>query len=907
MSYLVHPIPDYKIIAMDLLDHDRFMPDLDLSGLAQTAKKYLEACDLKISELMEHGFSALDLHKLRSHMIDHLVVSVFEKSVRGSRFEDDDNFALLACGGYGREEMSVSSDVDLLLVYKSGNGKACEELMQKLLYVLWDLKLDVGHAIRKLANCKALMREEHTVFTSILDARFLSGNSKIHDELIQIRDSLLNTKKTREKFIKDKLEERDARLKKYGSSVYLLEPNLKEGEGSLRDLHFMRWLGRAFGVADGFAGLEKEGFIDAEMAKFLSFAFEFLLRLRNQLHFLHRKKNDQMNFIYQESLAKEMNFHDDKGGILGVEKFMQTYYAVAAQVNQITNAFVQKIFSRRQGRLLTFIHHLKSKKIDENFKLVDDKIVAIRSDIFRNHPAILMEIFEHVQKTGKDIHFATKNLIRENLFLVDDVFRSSDQVRSLFKAMMSHFENLGKTLFLMHQVHFFDRLIPEFLKLRNRMQHDLYHVYTVDTHSIFAIEELSKLVSDPEYAKKFSLYREAVLFVKRPDLLSFGLLFHDIGKGEGGNHSVVGAELANKIMARLGYSKEDQETVEFLVLSHLLMSHLSQRRDIDDPQLISEFAASMKTLDRMNMLFVLTWADIRAVSAEAWTEWKDGLLSKLYNKTKEELAINVPTQEKVRLRVADVRKAILGRLQSKIEAKKLETFLQSISPRYVLSHSDDEIDEHFHMIMNHDDSHILFLEKELSRGAISELLIYTLNSSRLLPWVAAVMPVLEINILDMEVFVLTDGHALLKMRVQTGLQESLRKADLVESLRRKLDDIFLGKIFVEDLLAKRHQPSFMRKMPVQKAKTIVAIDNDVSAYYTVIDIFAHDRLGLLHDIVKCLANNGCYVEVSKISTKVEQVVDSFYVKDIFGHKITSTQKLNEIKRALIQVVVDLKG
>jgi [protein-PII] uridylyltransferase len=433
------------------------------------------------------------------------------------------------------------------------------------------------------------------------------------------------------------------------------------------------------------------------------------------------------------------------------------------------------------------------------------------------------------------------------------------------------------------------------------VQHDLYHVYTVDTHSIFAVDELSKLASDV-YDEKFPSYKKALLSVQRKDLLSFGLLFHDIGKGEGGNHSVIGAKMTHVILSRFGYSQIDQEVVEFLVISHLIMPHLSQRRDLEDQQLIAEFAKSVKTLERLNMLYVLTWADIRAVSAEAWTDWKGNLLTELYEKTKNVILGQELYEDYVRRRVVDVRRAILERMKSKVDFIDLEAFLETMSPRYVMAHNDDEIVTHYNLINEFQGGTFLFHEQEIPGTSVSEVLIYTLNNPRLLPLVTGVTLALGINILVLEVFTLKNGYIFLKLSLQSAMQSSLSAGLLVENLKQNLNDVFLGVKNVNQLIAKRKKPQILIKQSVQRAATKIQIDNDVSAYYTVIDIYTHDRIGLLYDIIRCLAENGCYVEVSKISTKVEQVVDSFYVKDIFGHKITSKDKLTEIKTALFAVI-----
>lgn len=901
-------IPVQKPIKISAENFEKYIPGFQLlDHEILSAQDYIKKCDERVKALVSHDYSATDIHRVRSLMMDRLICGLFSKHEATALSEQvqkgqSKEYVLIATGGYAREEMSLFSDIDLLLLHRSKSSKTYKPLMEKLLYVLWDLKLDVGHAVRKLNECEDLMKAEQTIFTSMLDLRPLTGSPDLFQELVDLRNSLIRNKKNKRKFFQAKLDERASRLEKYGRSVYLLQPNIKEGEGALRDLHFIRWLAGLVGIKTGFQGLYQNDFIDKAELQFLEYALEYFLDLRNRLHLLSKKRNDQMTFDMQEGLSKRMRYYDEDEGILGVERFMQNYYAVATRVNKIVNTLIKKIVSFEQGFFSNLIKRLQSKKIDGNFKVVNRQIMASNHKIFSEHPSLLMLVFRYAQQFGFDIHFETKDLIENHLNLVDENFRKQSEVNFLFRQIISDFHNLGHTLFVMHQVQFIDRFIPEFGKIRNRIQHDAYHAFTVDTHSILAINEISNLFCEKKYQEKFPSYREALLSIQRPDLLTLGLLFHDIGKGGGGDHCVLGGKLATDITSRFGYSKAEQEIIEFLVLSHLMMSHLSQRRDINDHQLISEFAHSIGSLDRLNMLYVLTWADIRAVGTDTWTDWRGGLLTSLYEKTLNILTSREDSQDVVRRRVADVRKAILHRMKSQIDENQLEKFLESISPRYVLAHTDAEIYDHFHFIMGHDDSKLSFMEKEIPDSSVSDLFIYTMNNPRIVPLATGVMLALEINILAMEFFMLSDGHVFIKMRVQTKYKESLRKEHLVPTLERYLNDVFTGKNKVEDLIQRRQRAEFMVRRPIQRARTQILVDNDVSAYYTVIDVFAHDRLGLLYDIVKCLVTNGCYVEVSKISTKVEQVVDSFYVKDIFGHKITSKQKLTEIKQSLLNVI-----
>jgi [protein-PII] uridylyltransferase len=482
--------------------------------------------------------------------------------------------------------------------------------------------------------------------------------------------------------------------------------------------------------------------------------------------------------------------------------------------------------------------------------------------------------------------------------LIEDDFRKNTDIAKIFKTIVSNFHNLGKTFFAMHEAKFFDAYIPEFRHLRNRVQHDLYHVYTVDTHSIFALNELSKL-HQGDYDDTFPLFKSALQQVQNPDILSLGLLFHDIGKGMGGNHSVKGAQTAQKIAKRLGYDEKSQDDIEFLVLAHLLLSHISQRRDLEDPHLIQELALTLKTSDRLNMLFVLTWADIRAVSQEAWTEWKGTLLKTLYQKTKEELK-SANTSEQIQNQCQTLKKQLTKTLTQNHDMASVKQFLNDVTTRYLLAHNKNEIIQHFTLIENHKQKGFFISETQLEENHFTELLIFTYHNPRVLSLITAVMLTLDINILALDVFSLSEGFNLIKVNLQSAHDQQI-ETRILAKLKALLTDVFSGKTDINKLLQKHKKPAFLESPPVQNIESSVVMDNDVSPYYTVIDVYTHDRVGLLYEIVRALADEGCYVEVSKISTKVDQVVDTFYVKDIFGHKISKKSRILEIQNTLLKI------
>lgn len=845
-----------------------------------------------------------DAHPLRvqqaySDSVDSVVRFLFDQALCETKVSQSSSFCLCALGGYGRKEMSLYSDVDLVLICSDDLQKQAEPLFEKILYPLWDLQLDLGHASHTLSSFIQNLKNDHTTLTAALDIRLIAGSEDFF-KIIQNRlSSFLKNKVVRKKWIIEKIAERKNRLKKFGGSHSVLEPNVKECEGGLRDFHMIRWFFQFLYRID-FETAQKKELLPESLMQKLELGHLFLSDVRNQIHCLKHKKLDQLRYDIQLDLAAVYHLEDDETS-RGVERFMKAYFAVAFQVQRALKFLIQKSEHAQQG-LFKRLFAKNSKPLSSEFIIQDNRINIKNPMLLQTDLEHVMDLFAWVKKTGLGLHFEAKQLVEERIQDVNDDFRKHPHVQNAVQSMMSDYSHLGHMLFVMHDVHFFDALIPEFRKVRHQIQHDIYHVYTVDTHSIFAIEELTKLQTDSLYKEEFPEFYEALLEVDRKDLLSFGVLFHDIGKGRGGSHSVKGARLAQKILERFGYNEKDREVVEFLVISHLIMPHLSQRRDLEDYQMITEFANSVGSLERLNMLFILTWADIRAVSKEAWTDWKGRLLITLYQKAREVLLGRIKEEDLVKQRVDHFKTGIVERLKDTIDVDRLQEFLDLISSRYVLAHEDDEIEKHYFWLKAHQDDELFLEEEELEEEGLSLIYMYTWNNPRVMPIITGVLSALGVSLHSLESFMMKDGHLLVKMAVQSEGKESLRGSGQFEKLKTTIHNVFQGKAHIQDLLSKKKAPAFLQNKPVQQATASVKFDNDVSAYYTVIDVTAHDRLGLLYDVVSCLSDLGCYVELSKISTKVDQVVDSFYVKDIFGHKILSKAKLSEIRDVLMKLL-----
>lgn len=884
-------------------DFDRYLPEFDSSLENQRDKyrSYLESSGMNFEYLLRKNCQSEGLVRFKTAIIDKLMRDLFsssEEAVLHKNPSDDHPIVLMALGGYGRSEMNLYSDIDLLFLYRNKKGESLSFITERILYVLWDLGLEVGYATRTVSECRKKFFEDVTVMTSLLDSRYICGSRELAEEFSKMLKGVLKPASVQKKMIQLKMDEYRERHLKFGGSIFMLEPNIRDGEGGLRDLHLPLWIAKIQGREGSYLSLKNDHFLNDEELKQLIEGRNVLWRIRNELHALAGKKMDNLLFSFQEPIANLMGYKGEKG-ILPVEKFMQDYYRQAKQVSLGASLLIRRL-TRLETRF-KILQKLKTKPLGPLFSIEDDQVTIRGKNIFEKDPLALLKIFMEVQKLGLSLHPDARDLIRQSLPLVNENFRGLKEACDLFRGMLNRIKNLGHTLLEMHDTGFLEEWLPEFKKIHCRVQHDAYHVYTIDTHSIFAVQDLSRLY-EGGYGDQFKTFRRALGEVLQPELLTLGLFLHDIGKGEGGNHSVKGAKIANGLTKRIGFNEEEQKTIEFLILSHLMMPHLSQRRDLEDPELIIQFARSMGTMDKLNMLFLLTWADVRAVGPNTWSNWKGALLERLYEKAQSVITHGGFSKEKTEERLKRIKQELIHRMGPRFNKEEVLTYLKKMPPRYFFAVSEDDIAMHIPLFLQRGETDVVMTQRYRADQNLNEVLIYTLNAPGLLSQVTGVMLAHAVNILKVDLFPTNEGYVLILVGVADALGNPRLVWDQFGEIADNLKDVLSGRVKVHDLISKRILPDYLAKNPVQKANSRVVIDNDVSAYYTVIDIYAHDRLGLLYEIMTTLNQLGMYVEVSKISTKVEQVSDVFYVKDIFGSKIISQEKLKQIKEALRKVI-----
>jgi len=878
--------------------------DSGMAGFEEKRPLYFSGCKNflahyrdEIRQLHAAGASGTEVTHLLCDMTDELNNKllhsiIYDLDGSGSLME---HVTLVAVGGYGRGELNPYSDIDIMFLHDGSMPSArIEDIAQKLLYFLWDMRLDVGYSVRVIADCVEMAAADGTVKTALMDARYLSGSRPLYTALHKTIFTQILPKSS-DKFIKEKISDMKVRREKYGSTVYLLEPNLKEGEGGLRDLQTAMWVARVkFKFSDPKELIIKGILSEEELASYND-ALDYLWRIRNELHYFNGRKNDQLTFDAQVHLAGFFGYQD-RGRTLAVEDFMRDYYRHANRVEHFASSLVSRCIWRDEGALKILGYFVRRPVGDGCFVLKGELVIPDESVVEAN-PAVLMRIFELAQKHGVQLNVRVKGLVRRNLHLVNDRFRRSREVNQSFMNILRAPKDVTVTLRLMHHLEFLNSFIPEMENIYCKVQHDIYHIYTVDIHTLFAVEEAEKMLNGT--SKEILPFPcEVAAQVGKPELLILAVLFHDIGKGEGGGHADKGAAMIPTIARRMGLSREDSERLEFLVRQHLIFAHISQRRDLHDENMIVQFARQMETSENLKMLLLLTIADVRAVGSEVWTNWKALLFQELYEK-----AFNILERGEFHLEASSERvKAVIKRIVEKLEdefpAARVREELKAMPVRLLLSNNLPAIADHVRMLIGLEEAEVLMQLAHQPASGYSEFTICAHDLPGLFSRITGVMAANGVNILGAQINTSRNGKVLDILQVNSPQGMLITDEQRWQKVEAEMRLAIHGEVKVTDLVARRQRPTLLTSRPAPRFATRVEVDNEVSADYTVLDIYTHDKVGLLYLITSTLTRLGLYIGVSKISTKVDQVADVFYVRDIFGQKVTHPDKLAEITTQL---------
>lgn len=872
--------------------------ELDLSGtdILKAVKDYLYKGVEALKVRHRQGASGFDVVKGYTALIDFFIKALFEKmeSLCREGFKGDFRTAVAAIGGYGRGELNIRSDIDMMLLYPGKLTPYIEKLTQRILYILWDTGLDIGFSIRSINECVSLAKSDLKTKTAMLDLRFITGDRGIFDELSDKIKKEVFRKKDIDQFVNDKLDENNNRHVKYGGSVYILEPNVKEGEGGLRDFHTAIWIAKASREIDSVEVLTEKGFLLKDSTGKLNGSIDFLLRVRNDLHFESKKKTDQLTFDHQERIAKLFGFVDTKESIT-VERFMQEYYRHASNLSYFSSLIISRCI-HGAGLLISSGRRIE-KAIDKDFGISQGELTALNERVFEDSPSAIMKTFEYCHKFGVKMDNFTRDWIIKNRFRVDNDFINSRDVAGFFLNILKS----GKAFSVleeMHKLRLLERYIPEFSDITCRVQHDMYHVYTVDVHSIFAVRELERLRTS-EYKKDFFILATLIEEVKRPELLTLAVLLHDIGKSMGKGHAEKGAELVPGICLRLGLSEDDTAVVKFMVKNHLILADTAQYRDLHDERLVIDFAKKAGDIERLNLLYLMTFADVRAVGPEVWNKWKGALFQELYLKALTIMERGTFEVAEAVNRVPNIMGEVAKSLEGDISHEIIEDYFQLLPHRYFLSNSIEAIAEHIKIVQElHSKPYVMRIKQNFERR-YTEVIICTFDMHGLFSRIAGVMASNNINILGAQINTLRNGIVLDILQTNSSMGDVITNEHKWADVEKDLADVLTGNVLVEKLVARRG-PSILDKKAKPRVHTRIDVDNEVSDAFTVIDIHTQDRIGLLYTITSALAKLGLYIHIAKITTKGDAAADIFYVKDIFGQKIYFKERLKEIRDTIFR-------
>jgi [protein-PII] uridylyltransferase len=874
---------------------------------AKKIKTYVPAAE-QLREKSAHLISGFlkrktpDFLSQHAQILDDYFFESFENSMIGPKMGMEKNpYAIIALGGYGRREQFIHSDVDLLFLFEKYVPDKAEHLIQEIVYPLWDIGLEVGHATRSLKECVKLAVDDIEVLTSLLDARFVCGMSLLYSSLMEHLRKRFK-KRHSSKVIKKLVDISQSRHECFGDSSYLLEPNLKEGQGGLRDYHTILWIARLKSNLKQFRDLEYYGFLSHDEFHAMRQALEFIGNVRNCLHHLSDRKCDQLYFEYQIKMADALKF-GKKYGQQPVERFLSKLHSHMEFLKQQHLMFLYELgLFKDVKRSRKALKHtsIKGLNITEN-----GMINFVSSEDILRDPNLLIKIFEESATLKIPLSAEAKRLVREFSFLVDNKFSSSVFNLESFERILVKPSSTFNVLNEMLNTGFLTRFIPEFKEISNRIQYDEYHLYPVDRHLLRAVQNIKRFGTS-QGSSKYPLCSDIYKRLKKRHLLLWAVLLHDIGKGETGvSHSISGAEIAASILLKKGYPNDDIETVSFLIKEHLLLIKTATRRDLNDEETAISCARKIKDIDRLKMLYLLTVADCMATGPKAWSDWTATLLRDLFFKISNVLEKGeLATREAVEA-VEKKKAEVLGSAINRYAENDIETLFDFMSPRYLLYAPPDSIMEHIELYKNMGTEDVIWNVTKTTDSNTRTVTICAEDRPGLFSKIAGTFTLNGLDILDAQIFTWRNNIALDIFEVTPPLDQIFEKerwqqaeAHFKSALSGALD---LKTALKEKIKAYRPAKRYVRGRPHQ-----INVDNDSSSFFTIIEVFTYDFPGLLYTITDALFRCGLDVWVAKIATKVDQVVDVFYVRDFDGQKVDSPDQVEKIKTSIKEVLPGFK-
>lgn len=886
-----------------LAGHTSDPTDLRKEALAEIKTAFMDARERVKQQVLGENLPGIAAARALSATQDSVIQVIYDFAVKHFYPHKNptkaEHITIVATGGYGRGELAPGSDVDLLFVRPYKQTPWDESVIEFILYMLWDLGLKVGHATRSLPECVRLAKQDITIRTAMLEARYLCGDAALYDELRKKFWSDIATGSGQD-FVEAKLAERDERHHHQGESRYLVEPNIKEGKGGLRDLQTLYWIGKYLYRVYDTGDLVQHNVFTKDEYKTFQKAEAFLWDVRVRLHYLAGRAEERLSFDAQPELAVQLGFTDDTPRH-AVEKFMRAYFLVAKDVGDLTRIFCAALEVQNKKRRATLANilpgFLKPRGREDDF-FVDTARLNARPGAFKRDPVNFIRIFHIADVKSIDIHPDALRTITRSLDLIDDELRADPDANKLFLEILSSHSDPERALRLMNEAGVFGKFVPQFGRVVGLMQFNMYHHYTVDEHLIRAVGNAAA-IERGELRNEHPLSTDVVKRIKTREVLYCAMLLHDIAKGLPGDHSDVGAAIAESLCPRLGLSAEDTSAVAWLVENHLIMSDTAQRRDISDPKTVRDFVVVVQSPEMLRLLLVLTVADIRAVGPGVWNGWKGQLLRELYFEA--ETVMSGGDTTRARSARVEEAKATLAQRIADLSDDARERALSRHYDAYWLALDPETHEHHARLLTEADARGELLTVAAVSNDfrAVSEVTLYTPDHPGLFAQIAGAIAVSGGSIVDAKAFTTSDGFALDVFSVQDADGGPFGDAARVARLRQTIEKTLAGEIVPRVLIAKRPPKS---RASAFKVSARVNFDNDASTTATVIEVRGPDRVGFLYDVTTALFESGLSISSAMIATYGERVVDVFYVRDGFGHKITHPNRLKAVEARLLKAL-----
>jgi [protein-PII] uridylyltransferase len=859
-------------------------------------ERFLRAGQGWLKKQHETGLAGAEFCQNRSTLIDNVLRRLWKRAVGSENGQaSSSGLSLIAMGGYGREELNPFSDVDLLLLHFPGKGKDLSQWVQALLHPLWDWGLSVGYTVQTPKDTLRGASRNLDLFLAFLDSRWVGGDRGLFLQWEEDFSRSFTSGKGKEMILQ--IQQRVAtRHHKLGDSVFVLEPEIKEGKGGLRDYHSALWAAKIRYPIRTLREVTERGLLNEREWESYSKALGFLLRVRNQLHYSHARREDRLSFEDQEDVARVLGYRGESS-LQATESFLKDYFHQALQIYHLSWNMMEKCLDENSSPSRLW-GPKAPVEIAPGFYLYHGRLALTDPSLFDRNPFNLWRAFETVHRHGMEMSASLKEKISQRLDLVNERFQSARESTLSFLSLFEKPGHLYRVFEAMHETGFLRRFLPEFERVHCHIQYDRYHLYPVDVHSLYAMLELEKLADKTE-VPSWPLLEQLMKEVKDPGLLKLAALVHDLGKADGASHALRGEKIAETIGYRMGLTEERIDILRFLVREHLTFAEIAQRRDLNDENLIFRFARTAGDRERLKMLYLLVFADLRAVGPSAWTAWKDTLMRELFLKTLHLLERGEGLKKEDQERSIRIQREVMDLLRGQVPSPMISEYLLAIPSRHYQIHDARSLGQQILMAERLTEQTVVLDGEEKPEEGCDDITVVARDEAGLFAKICGVMTANLLNILSAEISTWENGIAVDRFRVQGLIEEGLLQPRRWNKLQEDLIRVVEGKVGVDALLREMVLPLFHR-YPLPRLPTKVEVDNTVSDFYTVVEVFTRDRPGLLYAIARKIFEMGLNLWMARISTKVDQVVDSFYIQDLSGAKVEDEEKIGMVKKGLLE-------